>query len=181
MTLDGHLKTGLAMSLAWCSIATSMIPGIEATIIYSVALVIFIGNIAPDFMEMGIIPHRTYTHFHIYYLIVLALCAGMELSVEIPFAEALAFEQSTLLMISGFCAGALSHIICDAPYYGGVPIFRPKRKIRFTGVEFDQYMNRIIEHGVLMFWLSIVVTQSAPNIIQSLSNTKAISGANFLN
>lgn len=174
MTLDGHLKTGLAMALAWTATANSIYPGIEISLIHLVAIFIFLGNIAPDFIEFKVIPHRTYTHFVWFYIILAAVGYVGTHEMGALDIQAGFLEPSVGLAMIGFAMGSISHILCDWPYYGGIPLLNPKKKVKLLGIEFDQVTNRIIEHTVLLTWLSFIFF---PLIPEATFSTEAISGA----
>jgi len=174
MTLDGHLKTGLAMALAWTATANSIYPGIESSMIHMVAIFIFLGNIAPDFIEFKIIPHRTYTHFFWFYLILAAVgYSGTHEMGTLNMQDGF-LETSVGLAMIGFSMGSISHILCDWPYYGGIPLITPRKKVKLLGIEFEQLSNRIIEHTVLVVWLSFIFL---PLIPETTLSTESISGA----
>jgi hypothetical protein len=174
MTLDGHLKTGLAMSLAWTATANGIYPGIESSMIHLVAIFIFLGNIAPDFIEFKVIPHRTYTHFFWFYLILATVGYIGTHELGTLNMQAGFLEVSVGLAMIGFSMGSISHILCDWPYYGGIPLLNPKKKVKLLGIEFDQVSNRIIEHTVLLMWLSFILL---PLIPESAISTESIFSA----
>lgn len=135
MTLDGHLKVGLVSALVITSYSAE---SIEITAMMAIA--IFIGNVFPDFSEMGIIRHRTYTHFHLYYVIGILACIYV----------APIYPSDYWVLFEMLCIGSLTHIACDWPYYSGIPLYKPKRKIPLFNLPFDGYANKIIEHGVVL-------------------------------
>ena len=174
MTLDGHLKTGLAMTLAWTATATSIYPELDNSIIHLVAIAIFLGNIAPDFIEFKVIPHRTYTHFAWFYIILAAVGYSGTHEIGTLYLQPGFLEASVGLAMIGFAMGSLSHILCDWPYYGGIPLFKPRKKVKLLGIEFEQKANKLIEHTVLLTWLSFVFLPLMP---EAAFSTETISGA----
>lgn len=150
MTLDGHLKTGLMFALVAMAQPISLIPD-EFKIVF--ALAIFIGNVAPDFLEMGIIPHRTYTHYPVLWLTLLGMSyAGISVNY---FGEIVPAQVCWAL--AGLSIGSLWHIVCDWPYYGGVPVFWPTSKIPLFGWEFEGPMNRIFEHSMILLGFMLIL------------------------
>ncbi len=174
MTLDGHLKTGLAMTLAWTATATSIYPGLDNSIIHLVAIAIFLGNIAPDFIEFKVIPHRTYTHFPWLYIALAVVGYSGSHEIGTLYLQAGFLEASVGLAMIGFAMGSLSHLLCDWPYYGGIPLFKPRKKVKLLGIEFEQKTNKLIEHAALLTWLSFVFFPLMP---EAAFSTETISGA----
>ena len=153
MTLDGHIKTGLTSSLVFLGTYQSWLSeNWSQTSIMIAAILIFIGNLAPDFMEMKVIRHRTYTHFPWYYLIIggLAYFLGLSGSNLAPSGFDWWSPQWSFYIVA-FCFGCLTHISADWPYYGGIPLFTPKRKIPLAGITFESPANRVIEYSVVAF------------------------------
>lgn len=163
MTLDGHIKTGLAMALAWTATASSIYPGIENSLTLLVAMTIFIGNLAPDFLEFKVIPHRTFTHFPWFYIILAGVGYAGTHEVGTLTLQAGFLDITTGMAMLGFAFGCLSHTFCDWPYYGGIPLFRPTKKVRLFNIEFEQKANRLIEHTVLLCWLSFLFLPLIPD------------------
>jgi hypothetical protein len=145
MTLDGHLKTGLAATLLASVAAPFYVGSIDETTLPFILLAYFIGNVAPDFMEcrfINLIQHRTHTHYPWYYVVIITALIGLSQSGII--------HQGGWTYISiSFFLGCLSHIICDIPY-GGIPYIFPTRKITLMRIPFDSVANRIVEHGAVI-------------------------------
>lgn len=136
MTLDGHLKVGLSSAI----FSVFAFHGISIEMQLVLAISLFVGNVFPDFSEMGIIPHRTYTHYWPFY-VALFLAAYWFPGV---------MPEMWMYTIMGVSAGALTHIVCDWPYYGGVPLLTPTHKIPLFQIEFGGLSNRVIEHTVVL-------------------------------
>lgn len=142
MTLDGHIKTGLAASLFITTLIPSMY-NVPSEIIPFVIVAFFLGNIGPDLLEFRVIPHRTITHYPPLYIL---LAIGCYIAIENGYS------MNWLYGLLFFSIGSITHIISDIPY-GGIPYFNPRRKITLMRVEFDSVANRIIEHTVLVLFL----------------------------
>jgi hypothetical protein len=54
------------------------------------------------------------------------------------------------MALVGYSIGSLVHIICDWPYYKGIPLFLPKKRVKGLGLEFGHATNKIIETGVMV-------------------------------
>lgn len=153
MTLDGHVKVGLVLAPAVFCFSPSLIPGIDTFNMLILAIFVLLGSVFPDFSEMGVIPHRTYTHFWPLYLV--------------PAMASYYFLQSDgVSMYSlaglGLSSGALIHILCDWPYYGGCPLFSPKRKVALFRITFEGAGNRVLEYGVIGFVLFLCLLEVSP-------------------
>lgn len=145
MTLDGHIKTGLAASLFLTALIPTYLKSIGTDISLEILIVFFfLGNVGPDLLEMKIIKHRTYTHFMWFYV---AIAGASYCAIEF-----LGVRESYLYYAIAFSGGSLLHILCDIPY-GGIPYFRPTRKVMIMQVPFDSIFNRVIEHSVLIMFL----------------------------
>lgn len=143
MTLDGHIKTGLAATLLLSQLIPLHLTGmIEPTVLPWLLVAFFLGNIGPDLTEMGIIPHRTYTHYPWFYLLAIGGLSGALYWDHAPFSAVINWA------IIAYCSGCLCHIVCDMPY-GGIPYLRPTQKVTLMRVQFDSTMNRVIEHSAL--------------------------------
>lgn len=145
MTLDGHLKSGLAASLLASVLIPHYAPIIPIEALPFVILSFFMGNIAPDFMEfrlINLIQHRTHTHYPWYYVIFIAILIGLAGAGMIP-------QENWFYVGIAFFAGCLAHIICDIPY-GGIPYIFPTRKITLMRIPFDSIFNRFVEHCVVI-------------------------------
>lgn len=164
MTLDGHLKTGLMFALVICTCPDAWVPAEFKTYL---AIAVFIGNIAPDFLEFGVIPHRTFTHYPVLWLGILSL-SGLTISQQLPLTF---FDVSAWWIAAGFSVGCLWHILCDWPYYGGVPLLYPRRKVALFGWEFEGVMNRVFEHSMLVAGLAIMFSSD----IAALLDTSTVS------
>ncbi len=143
MTLDGHLKTGLAASLLILIASPSIFPQIQGAILQAALFAFWFGNIGPDLTEMKLIKHRTHTHYPWYYVAVATLCY---FNVEQSW---LFISAGASWIIVAYCAGAICHILCDIPY-GGIPYFNPRKPITLMRIPFDGALNRVIEHSVLL-------------------------------
>lgn len=150
MTLDGHIKSGLAATIFLSAFIPNQLEGISSLLL-AVTLISFAwGNVAPDLLEVrsiNLIEHRTYTHYPLFYIVGLlgALATLNEVGIN--------HEWSIITMsFIGYCSGSLMHIICDIPY-GKIPYFKVKRGITIMRVPFDSFLNKIIEHSVLIIFL----------------------------
>lgn len=142
MTLDGHIKTGLAAALFMTAALPAFI-NIPSEIFPICIVLFFLGNLAPDLLEFKVIPHRTITHYPWLYIIALIGCY-----------LAITNGQTSPYLYAGltFSLGALNHIICDIPY-GRIPYLNPMKGVTLMRVQFDSITNRIIEHTVLISFL----------------------------
>lgn len=159
MTLDGHIKTGLTSAIVFLSTLPGWLSDAwtQPEILIS-ALILFIGNLAPDFLEMKIIRHRTYTHFIWYYLIIGAIAYFLGLSGLSLEPDAVSWWDPTWsLYILAFCLGCITHILADWPFYGGVPLFRPRSQVALTRITFESTANSLIEHSVVVVGLIVIV------------------------
>lgn len=156
MTLDGHLKTGLIGAVLVMAQAGTGLSQ-ESTMI--LACCVLLGNIAPDFLELGVIPHRTYTHYPVFWLLLLA---GAVFGQDLELAPV-----QYHWYIAGFSAGCLWHIVCDWPYYGGVPLFSPTRKIALFRWEFDGFANRFFEHSMFLFGAIILFAEPITTLLSN--------------
>lgn len=146
MTLDGHLKSGLSGSFSLAFLVLYNIPEIDIGILLALTLGFLIGNVFPDFSELGVVPHRTFTHYWPFYAFPLFYFFA---------APDVVFSSAYVALFAGICAGSLVHIICDWPYYGGVPLFFPRRKVALFRFEFDGAFNRFFEHCVMLFFIAL--------------------------
>lgn len=147
MTLDGHVKVGLSLAVCVFAMSSIILPDISLSHFELVllALAVLVGNVFPDFSECNVIPHRTYTHFWLFYVVSGAGCYWM-LTTQ-PFAIG-------YLLGLGVSFGSLCHILCDWPYYGGCPLFRPRRKVATFRLTFDGGLNGALEYVVVFLCLS---------------------------
>ena len=161
MTLDGHTKVGLTYALLWSVGFTTLYPTLEGDVIYLTALAILFGTWAPDFLEIRLgswqlIPHRTYTHWWPVWLLGIGACYGM--SHEIGTLTLLSdpmFPLTYLLPGLGFCLAAWLHLLCDWPYYGGIPYASPRSRLPLFKIEFEDKANRWFEYA--MVWTGIAL------------------------
>lgn len=151
MTLDGHLKSGLSGSISLIFIVMSFYPGVEISILLSLVIGFLVGNVFPDFSELRIIPHRTFTHYWPFYAVPLFFFLG---NLDLVLFSAY------WALLAGLCGGSLLHIVCDWPYYGGVPLLSPRRKVALFRLEFDGVLNRVIEHTLMFFLIAIAAIVS---------------------
>lgn len=100
----------------------------------------FPGATAPDWLEIAhakegqdgrwhrssIIPHRTITHWWPLWFFPLLAAAIMLGDSSHKWAAGLATA------VLGFCAGGLSHLICDIPDPTGIPISSPRAHSRIS-------------------------------------------------
>lgn len=101
------------------------------------------GATAPDWLEISgatkdwlghwdrhsVIPHRTITHWWPIWIIpvvfaVGALCCGTEIENS--------YSRILWVLLLGFCAGGISHLLCDVPNPTGIPILGPGAKHRWS-------------------------------------------------
>jgi hypothetical protein len=149
MTLDGHIKTGLAATLFLSAALPVGMPEIAElwnTTLPTMLVLFFVGNVAPDLLEFRVgeatlIRHRTHTHYPWYYISLMAV-----LFLDINISNLITPDYS--YMFIAFFAGCMTHIVCDIPY-GGIPYLTPRRKITFMRIPFDSFFNRLIEHVVV--------------------------------
>lgn len=157
MTLDGHIKTGLAATLLLSQMVPLHFTGLfEPSLLPWILLAFFLGNVGPDLTEMGIIPHRTYTHYPWFYLIAIGGCSGA------LYWDYTAIPGAISWAVIAYCAGCLFHILCDIPY-GGIPYIRPTQKVSIMRVPFDSPVNRLIEHTTLCTLLFCFALSHMPN------------------
>lgn len=155
MTLDGHIKTGLAASILLLVKLPEADLGISASILPYVVFAFAIGNIGPDFTEFGGMRHRTHTHYPWYYIGFISVAHQLLLPLE------LIGEYATFIWILiGYSAGCLTHIVCDIPY-GKIPYLLPKRPVTLCRIPFDSVLNRVVEHTVVA--VLIVVALASPD------------------
>jgi membrane-bound metal-dependent hydrolase YbcI (DUF457 family) len=146
MTLNGHIKTGLALAVVWVFIAPGTFD-ISQQWILGTALIVMLGALAPDFIEFGIIPHRTLTHYWpIYALIILVVNPGYTQDAVITLLDIEEISINVSAAATAFCVGAVSHILMDLPFYGGAPLFRPFKKVQTLGLVFDGGYNNTVEN-----------------------------------
>lgn len=155
MTLDGHIKVGLATIPLAMLVSPYYIDGLSPWALFVLSVSAFLGNLFPDFSEMNIIPHRTFTHYWPVYL-----GSGWF------FFQVLAANPETFWALGGLgiSAGALMHILCDWPYYGGCPLINPKRKLPLFGLTFDGGLNRPVEYAVILVCLLVAGFMVMPEI-----------------
>lgn len=78
------------------------------------------GSTAPDWLEMGIIKHRTWTHMAFFWLLMYSLSVSLVGRLEPTNAIA--------CFLVGFCIGALSHWFGDFGTPMGVPLLNPNQQ-----------------------------------------------------
>jgi hypothetical protein len=156
MTLDGHLKTGLMCSMVWLVYADKIYPGISANIIAITSILILAGNIAPDFLEFKIIPHRTYTHFPWFYVALFAGAYFANITISSTTGTNL-LDINYAVPVMAFSLSSIMHIICDWPYYGGIPIFRPTKKVKLFNMKFGGIPNKIFEHSFIVIGVALIL------------------------
>lgn len=78
------------------------------------------GSTAPDWLEFGLIKHRTLTHLPWLWLLMYAVSVSMVAHFEVGVLAA--------CLITGFCLGALSHWVGDVGTPMGVPLLNPTRR-----------------------------------------------------
>lgn len=155
MTLNGHIKTGLALAVVWVFIAPNTFD-ISQQWLLGTALIVMLGALAPDFMEFGVIPHRTITHYWpIYALIILAMSPGYTQDTIITLFGIEEISNNFSAGATAFCVGAISHILMDLPFYGGTPLFRPFKKVKTLGLVFDGGYNNTVENIVSVGIVSV--------------------------
>lgn len=170
MTLDGHIKTGLAAAILLLVKLPGMETGMDQQLLPYVIMAFIIGNVGPDFSEFGIIRHRTHTHYPWYYVCFIAI-ANQFMQMEI-----LADYQTIIWVLMGYSLGCITHIVCDIPY-GKIPYFLPNRPMTLCRVPFDSVLNRVIEHSAVV--ILIVIALTTPEITSTLSQFPDLS-AGFL-
>lgn len=136
MRILGHIKVSCA--LAACAFSLSMYMGYEYTVSLTCAVFLALGSVGPDFTELGIIKHRTHTHFPWYYVL-----AGY--GAWYAFGQAW-IDELMLVGIVSYCFGCVVHILCDWPYYKGIPLFTPNKQIPLTQFEFSHRLNVVLEN-----------------------------------
>lgn len=141
MTLDGHLKTGLAAAICATAYCLTQPEPLPTELMFAFVIALFVGNVFPDFSEMGVIPHRTFTHYWPIYGVIIVACY-----ILLPNPDYALWAYVGL----GVSIGSLMHILCDWPYYGGIPVFTPRRKVPLLSIEFGGVANRVIEHSVML-------------------------------
>jgi membrane-bound metal-dependent hydrolase YbcI (DUF457 family) len=147
MTFNGHTKITLASIASVFILQPSVLTDASpfAQVMFIAALVV--GNYFPDFSEMRIIPHRTYTHYPLFYLMI-GGAAWVGLTQPDILSTIIVLEPIYFVVALGFATGALTHIVCDWPFYSGIPLLRPTRRIPLTQFTFDGGLNNSIENVV---------------------------------
>lgn len=151
MTFDGHIKVGMSLALAFVGTSSFwMSTEWEASSILMAGILLFFGNLAPDLLEFKVIPHRTYTHFPWYYALIIAGAYTLGYSdSSIIITLASSWDPVWSLYIISFSIGAIIHILCDWPYYGGIPLFSPRRKVALFGLTFESPANKWLENAFI--------------------------------
>ena len=159
MTLDGHIKSGLAATLLLTALAPEYFSSVKGITLNIALLMFFLGNLAPDLLEVRIskertlIPHRTITHYPWLYIAIAGGVLAYNGVAEIS-------SESWFYPVMAFCAGAIMHLICDIPY-GKLPYLLPTRKAGFQLISFESWLNRFVEHTVVIAFLSAFVLTQA--------------------
>jgi len=148
MTLNGHIKTGAAMAFVWYALAPTYI-NLSTDMMIITSLLVLIGSLAPDFTEFGVIPHRTFTHYWPLYTLLGGL-GYYSINPELTPAliNNLLLPEAIGAGLLAFCIGAINHIVMDIPFYGGVPVIRPMRKVKTLNLTFDGGYNNALENTV---------------------------------
>ncbi|HCG5104969.1 metal-dependent hydrolase [Vibrio alginolyticus] len=94
------------------------------------AMGLIIGSNAPDWLEFGVIPHRTFTHILSIWLCI-ALYGLLSL-IGLPYIEMTPFTPARpelAALLAGFGCGGISHWLGDVLNMRPVPIVTPFDKI----------------------------------------------------
>ena len=136
MRLKGHFHTGIVFGICTAVLMNNYHYEQKTTMITSIAAAV--GAVAPDFMEMGIIKHRTWTHWPLgWALVLLAAYYGAIYQPE---------NSDFYFGLGGFSMGALLHVLADMPYYKGTPLINPRRRFPTLQLEFEPRLNKLVEN-----------------------------------
>ena len=147
MRIKGHIKTGLCLGACIGFLMNHYHYDNKLMLITATASAI--GAVAPDFMEMGIINHRTWTHWPLGWGLILI---GCYFAVG-QYPEYTQFHYG----LGGFSIGALLHILADSPYYKGTPLFNPRKRFPTLQLEFDPRLNKFIEAVYMVMMVAITL------------------------
>lgn len=147
MRIKGHVKTGIC--LGGCVGLLMNHYNYDHNIIMVTALASAVGAVAPDFMEMGIIKHRTWTHWPVGWILLLV---G-------SYFGALNHTEGVMYYygLGGFCIGALLHVLADSPYYKGTPLIHPRRRLPTLQLEFEPRLNKLVEAIYMLAMVSLTL------------------------
>jgi membrane-bound metal-dependent hydrolase YbcI (DUF457 family) len=140
MRILGHIKVSLGLAVASFSLGSYM--GYDYLVNLTLAISLAIGSIAPDFTEFGVIKHRTYTHYPPFYIAI--IFASYYYYYEGVLTEI------TYMVIMGYAVGSLVHILCDWPYYRGIPLLFPTKQVKLFGLHFNHTLNLLLERIALV-------------------------------
>jgi len=145
MRLKGHLHTGIVFAACTGALMNHYHYDNRTAIITAIAG--GVGAVAPDFMEMGIIKHRTWTHWPLgWALILVAAYYGVLLQPE---------YRDIYYGLGGFCMGALLHVLADSPYYKGTPLLHPRKRFPTLQLEFEPRLNKLVENVYIAAMIGI--------------------------
>jgi membrane-bound metal-dependent hydrolase YbcI (DUF457 family) len=140
MRMMGHIKISVGLAVSSFSLGWYM--RYDYAINLTLAVALAIGSVAPDFIEMGIIKHRTYTHYPPFYIAVMVVTDYFHSSGDL--------SKVTFIALMGYAIGSLVHLLCDWPYYRGIPIFLPNKRVKLIGLKFSRSTNIRFERVVLI-------------------------------
>jgi membrane-bound metal-dependent hydrolase YbcI (DUF457 family) len=136
MRMKGHYHTGIAGGI--CTWLLMNHYQYDNKVALTVSGMFAVGSVAPDYLELGIIKHRTWTHWPVgWILIFMASYYGVTLQNE---------NLLTFYGLGGLCMGAMLHILADMPYYNGTPLFNPRKRFPTFRFKFQPKFNRAIEN-----------------------------------
>jgi membrane-bound metal-dependent hydrolase YbcI (DUF457 family) len=149
MRIMGHIKVSVGLAVASFNLGWYL--GYYYVINITLAVTLAIGSVAPDFIEMGIIKHRTYTHYPPFYI-------GAIFASHYFYTSG-ALSDISFIAIVGYATGSIVHLLCDWPYYRGIPLFLPTKQVKSLGLKFSYSTNRSLESialviiGATAIWL----------------------------
>lgn len=146
MTLNDHLKTGTSWGFSILSFNT-VSHGVTDELALISTLGVVIGNVLPDIAEFKVIPHRTITHWLPFWWFLTAVATAV---LQLQINEPLSY------LIAGLNVGIFMHWLCDLPFYGGVPMLFPHKRVSMGGWSFSSKWN--IFYTKLWVWPAWFVT-----------------------
>lgn len=102
------------------------------------------GSTAPDWLEFGLIKHRTLTHLPWLWVLMYAVSVSMVSHYDIGVFVS--------CLVTGFCIGAISHLVGDIGTPMGVPLFSPSKRYSLNLWRTGQTSEKI---PIFVAWLVV--------------------------
>lgn len=103
------------------------------------------GSTAPDWLEFGVVRHRTLTHLPWLWILMYALSVSMVVHYNLGILAACA--------VTGFCLGALSHLFGDYGTPMGIPLVTPSKRSSINMWGYGRFSEKV---PIVIAWLLVV-------------------------